>query len=318
MKRIILFSFILLLNASFAFAGNHSKKDKKEAKASVAIPATAVDSISYAAGMEATDGLIPFIQQSYKVDTTCMADFIAGYQEAMKTATSPKGKAYVTGMLIAQMVNDRILPGTKENFKSAVPDLKEDFFNKGFTDALAKNTSIFDAKKAKDYTTKVLSSAGELWLSANAKKPGVQVMPDGLQYKILVQGNGPVPKPSDEVEVVYEGRTIDGKVFDSTEKHGSKSDKFRADGLIKGWTEALTHMPTGSKWEIYVPQELAYGSRRAGEIPPYSALIFDLELKDIVTPPAKTEATPATPEKTKSVATSKTPSTKKVSKKKKK
>ena len=124
MKRIILFSFILLLNASFAFAGNHSKKDKKEAKASVAIPATAVDSISYAAGMEATNGLIPFIQQSYKVDTTYMTDFIAGYQEAMKTATSPKGKAYVTGMLIAQMVNDRILPGTKENFKSAVPDLK--------------------------------------------------------------------------------------------------------------------------------------------------------------------------------------------------
>ncbi|MCH3994940.1 MAG: FKBP-type peptidyl-prolyl cis-trans isomerase [Prevotella sp.] len=303
MKRIVLFSFILLLNASFAFAGNGPKKNKNKKKGTpaVTIPANKTDSLSYAAGIEATDGLIPFIQQSYKVDTAYMADFIAGYQEAMKTAGTPKGKAYITGMQIAQMVNDRILPGTKENYKSVTSDLNETFFNNGFTDALAKNTSVFDTKKAKAYTTDILSGAGEHWLAENAKKPGVTVLPDGLQYKVLVPGNGPIPKPSDEVEVVYEGRTIDGKVFDSTTNHGNKTDKFRADGLIKGWTEALTKMPTGSKWEIYVPQELAYGSRRAGQIPPYSTLIFDLELKGIVTPQADKNVTPATPGNTKSV-----------------
>ena len=314
MKRILLFSFILLLNASFMFAGNSSKKNKKKEKASVTVLTNQTDSVSYAAGVQATEGLIPFIQQSYKVDTAYMADFVAGYQEAIKTAASPKGKAYATGMLIAQMVNDRILPGTKENFESVTPNLEETFFNKGFTDALIKNSSIFDLKKAQTYTTDILSGAGKRWLAENAKKPGVTVLPDGLQYKVLVQGDGPVPKPRDEVEVIYEGRTIDGKVFDSTVSHGSSTDKFRADGLIKGWTEALTRMPSGSKWELYVPEELAYGSRRAGKIPPYSTLIFDLELKGIVTPKAETDVTPATPENTKTAALSK-PSAKKRTKK---
>ena len=89
-----------------------------------------------------------------------------------------------------------------------------------------------------------MAGAGEKFLAANAKKPGVKVLPSGLQYKVITEGHGEVPKASDEVEVIYEGRLIDGTVFDATSKHGgSKTDKFRANGLIKGWTEALTLMP---------------------------------------------------------------------------
>lgn len=123
---------------------------------------------------------------------------------------------------------------------------------------------------------------GNRWLEANAKKPGVKVLPSGLQYKVLKEGKGAKPQASDEVEVVYEGRLTDGTVFDATANHqGAKSDKFRADQVIKGWTEALTMMPVGSKWEIYVPQDLAYGSRPSGKIPPYATLVFTIELLGI-------------------------------------
>jgi len=114
---------------------------------------------------------------------------------------------------------------------------------------------------------------------------------------VLVKGDGPIPKASDKVQVVYEGRTLDGKVFDATANHGKEFDEFAADRLIKGWTEALTMMPVGSKWEIYIPQDLAYGARGAGrDIAPYSALIFTLELKGIVpAAPKPAEVAPAAP-----------------------
>ena len=128
-----------------------------------------------------------------------------------------------------------------------------------------------------------VKAAGEKFLTENKKKPGVVTLPSGLQYKILVKGNGAKPGKDDQVKVVYEGRTIDGKVFDSTVRHGTESDTFGVGRLIKGWTEALLLMPVGSKWEIYIPQELAYGARGAGnDIAPYSPLIFTLELQGIV------------------------------------
>ena len=87
---------------------------------------------------------------------------------------------------------------------------------------------------------------------------------------------------TDKVQVNYEGRLIDGTVFDASAKHGDKPAEFRPDQVIKGWTEALTMMPVGSKWQLYIPQQLAYGERNTGSIKPYSALIFDVELVSIV------------------------------------
>ena len=98
---------------------------------------------------------------------------------------------------------------------------------------------------------------------------------------MLRQGDGEVPQKTDRVKVHYEGRLIDGTVFDASSKHGTEHASFRADQVIKGWTEALTMMPVGSKWQLYIPQELAYGERQAGQIPPYSTLIFDVELVGI-------------------------------------
>ena len=280
----IMIALVLVASASLFTASAANKKEKKTKVTPVTL-ASVSDSLSYASGVYATRGLIPFIQQSYKVDTAYMADFIRGYEEAISKANTPQGTAYITGMQIAQMVAQRILPGTREELKSTKDSIDAAMFSRGFVAAIANDTTIFSEKKAGEYKKEALAGAGEKFLAENAKKPGVKVLPSGLQYKVIKAGQGEVPKATDEVEVIYEGRLIDGTVFDATSKHGgSKTDKFRAGNLIKGWTEALTTMPVGSKWQLYIPYELAYGERQAGQIPPYSTLVFDLELVSIVKP----------------------------------
>ncbi len=123
---------------------------------------------------------------------------------------------------------------------------------------------------------------GEEFLSENAKKEGVQVTESGLQYEIIEEGNGETPLASDVVKVHYHGTLLDGTVFDSSVDRGEPIE-FPVNGVIKGWQEALQLMPVGSKFKVYIPQELAYGAQGAGTIPPYSALIFDIELIDITT-----------------------------------
>ena len=288
MKKYLMTALVLVASASLFTASAAKKKNVK--KVTPVVLATESDSLSYAAGVHATRGLIPFIQQSYKVDTAYMADFIRGYEVAIAKANTPQGTAYIVGMQIAQMVNQRILPGTREELKSAKDSIDAAMFSRGFVAALANDTTLFSVKKAGEFKTQILAGAGEKFLAENAKKPGVKVLPSGLQYKVIKAGQGEVPKATDEVEVIYEGRLIDGTVFDATSKHGgAKTDKFRAGNLIKGWTEALTTMPVGSKWQLYIPYELAYGERQAGQIPPYSTLIFDLELVSIVKPEVKAE-----------------------------
>ena len=288
MKKYLMTALVLVASASLFTASAAKKKNVK--KVTPVVLATESDSLSYAAGVHATRGLIPFIQQSYKVATSYLADFIRGYEEAIAKANTPQGTAYIVGMQIAQMVNQRILPGTREELKSAKDSIDAAMFSRGFVAALANDTTLFSVKKAGEFKTQILAGAGEKFLAENAKKPGVKVLPSGLQYKVIKAGQGEVPKATDEVEVIYEGRLIDGTVFDATSKHGgAKTDKFRAGNLIKGWTEALTTMPVGSKWQLYFPYELAYGERQAGQIPPYSTLIFDLELVSIVKPEVKAE-----------------------------
>jgi FKBP-type peptidyl-prolyl cis-trans isomerase len=129
--------------------------------------------------------------------------------------------------------------------------------------------------------------AGDAFLAANKTKPGVVTLPSGLQYKIIKQGTGPKPTINDTVTVTYRGTTIDGKEFDSTAQHGGEPATFPVKGIIRGWTEALQLMPAGSKFELYLPPDLAYGERGVGnDIGPNSTLIFDVDL--ISVKPAET------------------------------
>ena len=133
---------------------------------------------------------------------------------------------------------------------------------------------------------------GETFLRMNKERPGVVTTKSGLQYQVLKRGSGRQPKATDRVSCHYEGRLIDGTVFDASSKHGNEPASFRADQVIKGWTEALTMMPVGSKWQLFIPQHLAYGERQTGQIPPYSTLIFDVELVGIEKAEPKPQAKP--------------------------
>ena len=166
----------------------------------------------------------------------------------------------------------------------------------GFTDALRNNHTAFSQSAAADYFQNRMKAneearmerlyganrrAGEQFLAANAKQKGVVTLPSGLQYKELVKGTGAIPTQNDEVVVKYEGKLVDGTVFDSSYERKEQTNKFRPSQVIKGWTEALTKMPVGSKWQLFIPYQLAYGDRDMGKIKPYSALIFTVELISI-------------------------------------
>jgi FKBP-type peptidyl-prolyl cis-trans isomerase FklB len=218
--------------------------------------------------------------------------FRAAVEQIEIAKNDPHVKANMAGAQIAGQLAQSMLPGVKREFTDTPDTLIDMTFFRGFTDALVADTTVMPMAKAEELfkekqqsnkTAKVekLTKAGREFLAENAKKEGVITTPSGLQYKVLTQGEGEVPQRTDKVKVHYEGRLIDGTVFDASSKHGTEPASFRADQVIKGWTEALTMMPVGSKWQLYIPQELAYGERAAGQIPPYSTLIFDVELVSI-------------------------------------
>lgn len=137
-------------------------------------------------------------------------------------------------------------------------------------------------QEAQAAKSKELAGAGEAFLAENAKKAGVTTTASGLQYEVITQGEGAKPSATSRVKTHYHGTLIDGTVFDSSYDRGQPID-FAVNGVIAGWTEALQLMPVGSKWRLYVPYNLAYGERGAGAaIGPFSTLIFDVELLDIV------------------------------------
>ena len=314
MNKTILLSLLLLAgSANMAFAG---KKDKKKAKEAAPVEqlalVTSSDSVSYMAGKAATQGLMPYLTGRMNVDTVFMADFIKGYEDAISKANDPQFVAYNAGASIAKQVVDGILPQMRSQLEGSSDSVTTKIFHAGFIASLNKDNSVYtDSAAEKMFRDRVEAYQKENadWLVENAKKPGVNTLPSGLQYKVLTAGQGETPVATDRVEVVYEGKMIDGTVFDATSRHqGKKSDTFACNQVIKGWTEALTRMPVGSKWEIYIPQELAYGQRQAGQIKPYSTLIFTVELKGIEKPAeAKTET--ATKPEAKTAAKPKAPAT---------
>jgi FKBP-type peptidyl-prolyl cis-trans isomerase FklB len=129
---------------------------------------------------------------------------------------------------------------------------------------------------------KELAVEGQKYLAENAEKEGVSSTESGLQFRVITQGTGPIPARKDHVRVHYTGKLIDGTVFDSSVQRGEPAE-FPVSGVIAGWIEALTLMPVGSKWELTIPHNLAYGERGAGaSIPPFSALVFEVELLEIL------------------------------------
>ena len=287
MKKFGIFAAIV---AAFGLASCTGQAPKAEFK-------TEVDSLSYMMGVSNTNGLKQYASMQMGVDTTYWADFIKGVKEGSNMATAKEG-AYIAGLQIGRQVGADIVERINQSlFKDdSTMSLNKANFIAGFFAALDKKSGLPTMEEAMAYVdthakaieAKAIEAkygenkvAGEKFLAENATKEGVKTTPSGLQYKVIKEGKGAVPTDKNTVKVHYKGTLIDGTEFDSSYSRNEPSS-FPVTGVIKGWTEALQMMPVGSKWELYIPQDLAYGSRNSGKIKPFSALVFEVELLEIV------------------------------------
>ena len=257
-----------------------------------------IDSLSYSIGMAQTQGLKDYLVGRMGVDTAYMAEFIKGLNEGADK-TSKKEIAYMAGLQIGQQINGAngmIKNINQELFAGdSLKTISKDNFIAGFIAGTLEKGGLMSMDEAQIYTRTAMEAvkakameekyadnkaAGEKFLAENKTKDGVKTTPSGLQYKVITQGTGAIPADSSKVKVNYKGTLIDGTEFDSSYKRNEPAT-FRANQVIKGWTEALTMMPVGSKWELYIPQELAYGARESGQIKPFSTLVFEVELVEI-------------------------------------
>ena len=271
--------------ATFVSCGNSTPKaDLKDE----------VDTLSYAMGMAQTQGLKEYLSDRLQIDTAYMDDFIKGLNDGANAGDDKKKAAYYAGIQIGQQISNQMVKGINHEVfggdSTKTISLKN--FMAGFVSGTTGKKGLMTIEQAGRVAQEKMVSikakamekqygpnkvASEKFLAANKKKPGVVTLPSGVQYKVIKEGNGPMPKDTSMVKVQYEGKTIDGNVFDSSYKRGEPVS-LRANQVIKGWTEALVHMPVGSVWEVYIPQNLAYGEREQGQIKPFSVLIFKIEL----------------------------------------
>lgn len=296
MKKV---SFIMALAVAAGLASCTAQSPKGNLK-------TDIDSLSYAIGMARTEGLDQYLAQQ-GIDSTQMATFLKGFNDGA-AKTSKEDVAYMVGMQVGQMVSKQWVEGLNQQVfgGDSTQTISRENLLAGFVAGVVGESGVMKKLEAKTYADthmeaikeKVLEekygdnkAAGEKFLAENKTKEGVVTTESGLQYKIITQGKGAIPTKTDKVKVNYKGTLIDGTEFDSSYKRKEPAT-FRCNQVVKGWTEALTMMPVGSKWELYIPYELAYGSRETGaHIKPFSALIFEVELVDIE--PAKTPKKPA-------------------------
>ncbi len=256
------------------------------------------DSLSYAFGLTQTQGFKDYLTHQLRVDTTKINDLIKGLVDGAAGKDAQSQIAYVEGMKIGKMMAESWVSGLTSDVYAddSTKSIDKDNLVAGFIAGVLGKDQKMTIEDAQEYVQAVMEAAnekrmqsqygsnreeGEKFLAENKTKEGVQVTPSGLQYKVIKQGKGAIPTTSDKVKVHYKGTLIDGTEFDSSYKRNQPTE-FGVTQVIKGWTEALTMMPVGSKWELYIPQELAYGSRNQGQIKPFSTLIFEVELLDIV------------------------------------
>ncbi|BES86095.1 peptidyl-prolyl cis-trans isomerase [Pectobacterium araliae] len=174
------------------------------------------------------------------------------------------------------LIPEALLAGLRDALEGNAPAVPVDVVHRALREVHERADAVRRDRQQE------LAVEGQQFLAENAQKEGVDSTESGLQFRVLTQGDGAIPARQDRVRVHYTGRLIDGSVFDSSVERGQPAE-FPVSGVIPGWIEALTLMPVGSKWELYIPHNLAYGERGAGaSIPPFSALIFEVELLEIL------------------------------------
>lgn len=258
---------------------------------------TDIDSLSYSIGMAQTMGLKDYLVNRLGVDTTYIDEFVKGLNEGANTGNDKKKNAYYAGIQIGQQVGNQMIKGINYeifgNDSTATISMKN--FMAGFVSGVTGKDSKMTFEQAQEIAQSKMQEvkakhletvygdnkkAGEEYMANIAKKEGIKQLANGVYYEVIQEGTGEIPADTSRVKVHYEGKLINDTIFDSSYERKSPTT-FRCNQVIPGWTEALTHMPVGSTWKVYIPQDQAYAEREAGKIKPFSALTFKIELLSI-------------------------------------
>ena len=256
-----------------------------------------VDTLSYAFGIAQSRGLKEYLAQRLDVDTTYIDEFIKGLNEGANAGDNKKKAAYYAGIQIGQQISQQMVKGINYEIfgEDSTRTISLKNFMAGFISATNGKGTLMTMDEATS-TVEVMmplvkakameekygdwKKQCEDYMAEVAKKEGIQELGDGIYYEVLTEGTGAIPANTNRVEVNYEGKLLNDTIFDSSYQRGEPM-KFRCNQVIPGWTKALTKMPVGSTWMVYIPQEQAYGEREAGKITPFSCLIFKIELLGI-------------------------------------
>ena len=255
---------------------------------------TEMDTLSYLYGLSRTEGIMEHLVMSAGIDTSNLDAFLEGFREGAKNY-GPRDIAYLEGVHIAHMINNQWVsaankdlfldePGKTVNREALLAGFFYGVKNHGKVDLAEANVysqmKMGEIKEASIQTKFEKDiAASEKFLVDNKNKEGVITTPSGLQYKIITEGKGDIPKMTETVRIIYKGMLVNGTVFDSS---NGIPVPARVAGVMSGWSEALAMMPVGSKWEIYIPQQLGYGQDGSESIPPYATLIVEVELTEII------------------------------------
>jgi len=286
MKKLTFLAVMAIAAATFTSCGNSAPKANLKDK---------IDTLSFVAGYSNAQSLSGYLVQM-GIDSTYIDTFLKGVTEGANAGEDKKQNAYFMGINIGQQIGNQMLKGLNMDAfgNDSTKTLSMSNFLAGLAAAVKNEKTFVTPMEARTKYDAMMSevraeqfkdvkAANEKFLAQKAKEPDVKKLPSGVLYKVIKEGTGAIPKDTSMVKVHYEGRTIDGNVFDSSYQR-KEPTTFRVNQIIRGWTEALLHMPVGSTWEVYIPQELGYGSRQTGmrgEIKPFSTLIFKMELLSI-------------------------------------
>ena len=258
---------------------------------------TDIDTLSYAVGMAQTRGLKEYLVQRMGMDTAYIDDFVKGLNESVNAGDDKKKAAYYAGLQIGQQISQQMIKGLNYELfgEDSTQTVSLNNFMAGFVAATTGKGELMTLDSAAVLAETMMVTikdkqineryadnkvASEKFMAEIAKKEGIQTLGDGIYYEVITEGKGEIPADTDRVKVDYEGTLINDSVFDSSYKRGEPTT-FMCKQVIPGWTKALTHMPVGSTWKVYIPQEQAYGSQHRGMLKPFSPLVFKIELHSI-------------------------------------
>ncbi len=270
-----------------AFAAKKTKKNNKKVAQPVMVKPVSPADFSYAAGVAQSASLAQFLAQRSGVDSAHVKDFVEGLNKEVSADEAAKLRALLASIDIKKQMPQIVQSMNQQaTGKGDTTYVDATIFLKGLTEGLLKTNTLSADSATKieqqqyDYYTQQLKTRNADFLKNYAKQKGVKSTASGLLYKVIKEGDGAMPTDTSEVEVHYEGKLVDGTVFDSSYKRGETAT-FAVNHVIKGWSEAVKLMKVGAEYEVCLPYEIAYGERGTRGIPPYSTLIFKIELKGI-------------------------------------